>query len=94
MSDPSARKAFLAVRWRGKPSGLPLLCQLLSEGTFVPDVETDCDYLEAELDHLGHEHSDRRPEDGQWEIGHGWTVVREVGAGNERAYSARAASTD
>lgn len=94
MSDPSARKAFLAVHWRGKPSGLPLLCQLLSGSTYVPDVETDCDYLEAELDHLGKEHSDRRPEDGQWEIGHGWTVVREVGAGNERAYSARAASTD
>ncbi len=94
LSDPTARKAFLAVRWRGKPSGLGLLCRLLSDGTLVPDVETDGDYLEAELDHLDKEASDRRAKDGQWNIGHGWTVVREVAPGNIRTYRVNGKSAD
>lgn len=94
MTDPSARKAFLAVRWKGKPNGLPLLCQLLSQGTWLPEADTDSDYLEAELDHLDPEHANRQSKDGEWTIGHGWTVVREIRAGNVRAYVARAASAD
>lgn len=94
LSDPSARKVFLAVRWRGKPSGLGLLCRLLSEGVLMPDVETDGDYLEAELDHLDKDGSERRAKDGQWNIGHGWTVVREVAPGNIRTYRADGNSAD
>ena len=94
MSDASAREAFLAVRWKGKPSGLPLLCRILSEGTWEPEVETDGDYLEAELDHLDREHAAGRSKDGQWKIGHGWTVVREIGAGSVRTYRARATPSD
>ena len=94
LADTSARRAFLAVRWRGKPSGLALLCQLLSEGTLAPEVETDGDYLEAELEHLDNGHADRRPKDGQWKVGHGWTVVREVAEGNVRTYRADGTSTD
>jgi len=94
LSDSSIRKPFLAVRWRGKPSGLPLLCQLLSDATWVPDVETDGDYLEAELDHLDKGHAARRPKEGEWQIGHGWTVVREFSAGNVRTYRATGKSAD
>lgn len=94
LSDAPVRKVFLAVRWKGKPSGLALLCQLLSDGTYVPDIETDADYLEAELDHLDKGHAERRSNDGQWKIGHGWTVVREAAAGNVRTYRAQGKSGD
>ena len=94
ISDSTARKPFLAVRWKGRPSGLPLLAQLLSQGTWVPDVDTDSDYLEAELDHLDPDHARRRSKDSAWTLGHGWTVTREIRAGNVRAYTARAASAD
>jgi len=94
MVDPQARKAFLKVHWKGRPSGLVLLCQLLSEGTLTPEVETDGDYLEAELDHLDKGRVDRRSKGGDWKIGHGWTVVREVAAGNVRTYRAQGKSGD
>jgi len=94
MTDSVARKAFMAVHWKGRPSGLVLLCRLLSEGTFAPDVETDGDYLEAELDHIDKEHGVRRSKDGQWKLGHGWTVAREVAEGNLRSYRARTKSAE
>ena len=94
LSDSSMRKAFLAVRWKGKPSGLGLLCRLLSDGALAPEVETDGDYLEAELDHLDKERAARRPVEGPWKISHGWTVVREVAQGNVRTYRANGKSED
>ncbi len=94
LADSSVRKAFLAVHWKGKPSGLTLLSQLLSAGTFTPEVETDGDYLEAELDHLDHGHADNRSKDPPWKLGHGWTVTRQVGAGNVRSYRATGKSAD
>lgn len=94
LSDSAVRTAFLAVHWKGKPGGLALLCQLLSDGTLEPDVETDGDYLEAELDHLDKGHADRRSKEGQWKLGHGWTVVREVAEGNVRTYRANGKSGD
>jgi hypothetical protein len=93
LSDASARKSFLAVRWKGRPGGLPLLAQLLSQGTWIPDADTDGDYLEAELDHLDRE-SAGRSQDGTWTIGHGWTVTREIRTGAVRAYSAIPPSAD
>src|SRR6266571_3184245 len=56
LADASVRRAFLAVHWKGRPSGLALLGQLLSAGTLVPEFDTDADYLEAELEHLGQDH--------------------------------------
>lgn len=94
LTESSGRKAFLAVHWKGRPSGLILLCQLLSKGSLVPDVETDADYLEAELDHPEKAHPDRRTKDGQWILGHGWTVVREPGNGGARTYRATGKSGD
>src|SRR5213594_1021390 len=94
LADASVRRAFLAVHWKGRPSGLALLGQLLSAGTLVPEFDTDADYLEAELEHLGQGHADHRSKDGQWKLAHGWTVVREVADGNARTYRANGKSAD
>ncbi len=94
LTDASARKAFLAVHWKGRPSGLSLLAQLLSEGTWIPEADTDGDYLEAELDHLSRQEGGHSSHEGDWSIGHGWTVTREIRPGAVRAYTARAASAD
>ncbi len=94
ISDASARKAFLAVRWKGRPSGLPLLVEVLSQGTWIPEVDTDSDYLEAELDHIDPHHADRASHDGTWTIGRRWTVTREIRPGAVRVYSARPPSAD
>ena len=94
LADASVRRAFLEVHWKGRPSGLALLGQLLSAGTLVPEFDTDADYLEAELEHLGLGHADHRSKDGQWKLAHGWTVVREVGDGNARTYRANGKSAD
>lgn len=92
LTDPAARKAFLAVRWKGRPVGLPLLAQLLSQGTWIPEADTDGDYLEAELDHLSRVEGGHTSHEGDWTIGHGWTVTREVRPGPERCYTARLSS--
>jgi hypothetical protein len=93
LEESAARKAFLTVAWKGRPSGLVLLSQLLSKGHWVPEVDTDSDYLEAELDHIEEALADRKHQEGQWDLGHGWTVVREV-AKTERTYRAAAKSGD
>jgi hypothetical protein len=85
LTDAAARKSFLGVHWKGRPSGLVLLGELLSKESLVPDVETDGDYLEAELDHLDQDLDGR---EGEWDIGHGWTVFREKGTGGVRTYRA------
>src|SRR6266571_4195192 len=94
LADASVRRAFLVVHWKGRPSGLALLCQLVAEGKLVPEFDTDADYLEAELEHLGQGHPDHRSKEGQWKLAHGWTVVREVAEGNVRTYRANGKSAD
>jgi len=94
LADVSVRRAFLAVHWKGRPSGLALLCQLLSAGQFAAEVETDADYLEAELDHLDPSQSGHHSKNGQWKLGHGWIVVRELAHGNVRSYRATGKSAD
>ncbi len=85
LTDAAARKSFLGVHWKGRPSSLVLLCELLSKGSLVPDVETDGAYLEAELDHLD---QDLEGREGEWDVGHGWTVVRQKGSGGTPTYRA------
>ena len=94
LTDPATRTTFLAVRWKGKPSGLALLAQLLSEGTFLPEAETDGDYLEGELGHIEKGDPNYRPKGGRWNLGNGWTVVREIADGNERTYRTDGTPTD
>jgi hypothetical protein len=90
LKDAAARKAFLAIHWKGRPSGLPLLAELLAQGTWTPEADTDGDYLEAELDHLSRQGGGASSHEGDWSIGHGWTVTREIRPGPIRCYTARA----
>ena len=94
LTDVSARKAFLTVHWKGRPVGLPLLAQLLSQGTWIPEADTDGDYLEAELDHMSRQEGGHTSQEGDWTIGYGWTVTREIRHDGVRGYTARAASAD
>ncbi len=94
LADSAACKSFVAVHWKGKPTGLPLLARLLSEGTFIPEAETDGDYLEAELGHIEKGNPDSRPKDGRWRIGRGWKVTRKIAEGNVRTYRADGRALD
>ncbi len=76
LEDAEFRKSFLSVKWRGRPSGLPLLVTLLQKGTLAPEVATDHEYLEAELGELVQGDPDWRPSDFVWVAG-GWRIVRE-----------------
>ena len=76
LQDGEVRKAFLAVKWRGRPAGLPLLTALLHKGTMAPEVATDHEYLEAELGELSQGDPQFVPEGGVWKFS-GWTVTRE-----------------
>ncbi len=78
LADGGARRSFLAVKWRGRPAGLPILVQLLQKGTLAPEVSTDHEYLEAELGELAQGDPGWNPPDGRWNFP-GWTVVREGG---------------
>jgi hypothetical protein len=76
LQDGEFRKAFLSVKWRGRPAGLPLLTSLLQKGTISPEVATDHEYLEAELGELSQGDPQFVPEGGTWKFP-GWTVTRE-----------------
>ncbi|MGI0129673.1 MAG: hypothetical protein ACREDE_01395 [Thermoplasmata archaeon] len=76
LERPEFRKAFLAAKWRGRPSGLPLLASLLQKGSLAPEVATDHEYLEAELGEIVQGDSQWHPEDGIWSFGD-WVVTRE-----------------
>ena len=92
LTESTGRKAFLVSHWKGRPSGLILLCQLLSKGSLVPEVDTDGDYLEAELDHPAPGLEDSKSKEGEWNLGHGWRVVRENAVSRGRTYRAEAKS--
>lgn len=87
--DAEGRKAFLAVKWRGRPSGLPLLVALLHKGNIAPEVATDHEYLEAELGEAAQGDPHFVPEGGVWKIP-GWTVAREGSHQDGFRYSAHA----
>ena len=76
VGDAEFRKQFLAVRWRGRPAGLPLLATLLQRGKLAPEVATDHEYLDAELEELVGDDASGHPAPDTWRFG-GWTVRRE-----------------
>ncbi len=76
LEDPAFRKTFLAVRWRGRPTGLPLFAALLQEGSFASTVSTDHEYLEAELGDLVQARLGAKTSDGLWTM-KDWTIIRE-----------------
>ncbi len=76
LESAELRPLFLAVRWRGRPSGLALVVSLISKGSLSPEVLTDHEYLDAELSDLAKSDPDWKPENGEWEFS-GWKVQRE-----------------
>ena len=76
IANPDARRTFLATRWRGKPPGLALVGQLLTERALEPEVETDAEYLEAELSDIERNDPNWRPPTPTWTIASGVRVTR------------------
>lgn len=76
VANPDARRTFLATKWRGKPPGLALVAQLLSDRTLTPEVETDAEYLEAELADLERGDPAWKPPTAAWTIAPGVRVAR------------------
>jgi hypothetical protein len=75
LEDAEVRQAFVSIKWRGRPAGIPLLATLLQKGILAPEVATDHEYLEAELGDLVQGDPQWSPADGSWTT-HGWTIVR------------------
>ncbi|HKS59623.1 MAG TPA: hypothetical protein VJS68_02470, partial [Thermoplasmata archaeon] len=92
LSDDAARGGFLSIRWRGRPAGLPLVAQLLSEGTLSPEVSTDHEYLEAELGELAGVDARKRAALTSWQLP-GWSIVREGNPGQGLKYTAQREAT-
>jgi hypothetical protein len=76
IANPDARRTFLATKWRGKPPGLALLAQLLSERSLAPEVETDAEYLEAELSDVERGDPNWKPATPSWTLASGLVVTR------------------
>jgi hypothetical protein len=76
VDDPSARRTFLAVKWRGKPPGIGLLAQLLADKQLTPEVETDAEYLDAELSDIERGDPNWRPASPAWTIAPGVHATR------------------
>jgi hypothetical protein len=91
LEDEAFRPAFLAVKWRGRPSGLPLLVALLHKGTLVPEAATDHEYLEAELGELIEGNPEWRPPEPVWSPP-GWRILREGSAHDGFRYRAERAA--
>jgi hypothetical protein len=88
LEEADFRLAFLSVKWRGRPSGLPLLASLLQKGTLTPEVATDHEYLEAELGDLVQGDPQWHPADGTWAV-RNWTIVREGSHGEGFRFTAK-----
>lgn len=91
LGNAEFRKALLAAKWRGRPTGLPLLVALLQKGKFAPEVATDYEYLEAELEEWAEDGEGSRVSDGVWAVGE-WTVRRDGAPGGAVSYRAERTS--
>ncbi len=76
LDDDDFRRTFLGVRWRTRPAGPPLLASLLAAGSLAPEVSTDHEYLEAELDELVRTRLATKNGEGAWTV-RVWTIARE-----------------
>lgn len=95
LMDPSAdeaRELFRRVGWT-KPSGTMLLARLIQSGkngeAMAPDIETDGEYLEVELNRFSGHAEDASPYIGPWSIG-SWKITREVQTGSSGGIQYRA----
>jgi hypothetical protein len=80
LAKADVRSQFFGVRWRGRPAGLPLLASLFTKGSLAPDVSTDHEYLEAELNEICQPRGSEEHNAGEWNLP-GWRVTR---TGNHR----------
>ena len=94
-----ARELFRKVGWT-KPSGPMLMVELLQAAergeALTPEIETDGEYLEVELNRATQHAEDKAPFLGPWDL-LGWHVVREVSmpvGGTPAAISYRATRQD
>jgi len=76
LADDAARRAFLGVKWRGKPVGLAMLCQLFVDKTLAPEYDTDREYFEAELGDLERGDPNYLSAAGKWTLPGGAVVTR------------------
>ncbi len=76
LDDDDFRRTFLGVRWRSRPAGPPLLASLLAAGSLAPEVSTDHEYLEAELEELVRTRHATKDREGAWTV-RGWTITRD-----------------
>ena len=90
LRDHDSRISFLAVKWRGRPAGLPLLAQLLEDGMLEPKVSTDYEYIEAELGDIERHDIGYKPADLAWKVP-GWKIAREGDFQKGLRYRAEAA---
>lgn len=79
-ASTEARELFRKVGWT-KPSGPMLMVELLQAAergeALTPEIETDGDYLEVELNRATQHAEDKAPFLGPWDL-LGWHIVREV----------------
>jgi hypothetical protein len=68
VEDPAVLELYRQVRWKDRPVGLGLLAELLAASELAPEVETDGQYLETELDELAETHETGEVEPGRWRI--------------------------
>jgi hypothetical protein len=80
LAQADLRVLFLAVKWRGRPAGLALVVALLSKGALSPEVATDHEYLDAELNDLDPASGSGSGGSTAWNFS-GWRVRKE---GNHR----------
>jgi hypothetical protein len=78
LRDSDAQSIFEQVRWRERPLSLMLLNRLLIHGSFSSEIETDAEYLQAELNDLAAGDSERTPPSGVWTLSPLLEVSREV----------------
>jgi hypothetical protein len=77
---------FASVHWKGRPTDLVLLNQLLTGGSLAPEYDTDGDYLEAELNHLVSGDPRVGGPSGEWSLPGGLGVRRVPATDGSRRY--------
>ncbi|HTT25402.1 MAG TPA: hypothetical protein VMH90_00370, partial [Thermoplasmata archaeon] len=87
LQGPPLNDLFAKTQWKGRPTDLTLLNQLVATGALSPEVETDGDYLEAELNDLVTGDPRTGGEGGTWPLGGDRVVRRTFGGDGARRYA-------
>lgn len=87
LAGPPVPALFEEVRWRDRPKGPVLFNRLLLTGSFGSEIETDRDYLEAELSLLATGKADGGADVGVWRLDARRTVRRVTSADGTVSYT-------